>query len=151
MEFRTPLQCHWSIPQTRLIQPTPSHSFSVNPILILSHHIRLDLQNCLLSSGFPTKTLGACILWVCACVRVWNMLHCLIMPIVFYGNWKPWSSSLCNLLWPPLTSFVRFEYLPKRPVIEHSVCFLPINWYKFHSHTKQVCFSLWTVKINSTI
>ena len=77
-------------------------------ILILSTHLRLGLPSGLFPSSFPTKTLSAT---PASPIRATCLAH-LILPdfitrTILGEEHRTFSSSLCNLLHSPVTSFLR--------------------------------------------
>jgi hypothetical protein len=73
---------------------------------ILSSHLWLCLSSGLLFSGYPIKILYAFLISHMHCTRATNfiLLH-LPTVITSHEEHRLWSSSLCNFLHPPFTSF----------------------------------------------
>jgi len=111
------------------------HPICWRSILILSSPIRLGLPSGPFPSGFPTKTLYA-------------PLHMCYMPrpfidsitrIIFGEEYRPLSSSLCNLLRSPGTSsLLGPNILLPGSRTPQSFVWLSVSETKFHTHTKQV-------------
>jgi hypothetical protein len=81
---------HWSLSWARLFQPTPSHSISLTPLLILSSHLRLALPSGLTLTSIHTK-----ILYVICTSHINLHLDNLIISCEGYILW---CSSVQNLL-----------------------------------------------------
>ena len=97
------LSLSWASP----IQSIYPHPTSWRSILILSTHLRLGLPSGLLPSGFPTKTLYTPL---SSPIRVTCPAHLILLDfitrIILGEEYKSFSSSLCNLLHYPVTSYL---------------------------------------------
>ena len=87
------------------IQSIYPHPTSWRSVLILSTHLSLGLPIGLFPSGFPTKTLYITLSSpICAtCPAHLNLLD-FITRTILGGEYKSFSSSLCNLFHSPVTS-----------------------------------------------
>ena len=94
---------HLSTPSARsILSMLPSHCLK-----ILSSHLRLGLQSGLFPSGFPTKILYTLLLSpINATCPAYPILLGLITRRTLGEQYRSLSSSLCNLLHPPVTSFL---------------------------------------------
>ena len=94
------LSLSWASP----IQSIYPHPTSWRSILILHIHLRLGLPRGLLPSGFPSKTLYT----LSSPIRATCTAHLIrldfITRTILGGQYKSFSSSLCNLLHSPVTS-----------------------------------------------
>ena len=96
---------HLSLSWASPIQSIYPHPTSWKSILILSTHLRLGLPSGLLASGFPTKTLYTPLsLPIRATCPAHLILLEFITRTILGEEYKSFSSSLCNLLHPPVTS-----------------------------------------------
>jgi hypothetical protein len=79
------------------------------PISLRSSHIRIWLLSTLFPSGFPTKN-SVYILLLCysCCMPCDLILLYLIVSIIFYEEYKVWSSSLCSFF--PASSLVQIFF-----------------------------------------
>jgi hypothetical protein len=66
-----------------------------------SSHLRQGHLSCLFLSGFPTEILYTC-LHMCATFPA-HLIICDLVTVIFYEEFKLWSSSVCNFLQPPVT------------------------------------------------
>ena len=98
--FRHP-SLSWASPiQSQYPQPTSCRS-----ILILSTHLRLDLPSGLFPSGFSIRTLYAALSSpIRASCPAYLILLDFITRTILGEEYRPFSSSLCNLLHSPVTS-----------------------------------------------
>jgi hypothetical protein len=104
---------HWSLSWVRWIQSTPSHLISLRLILILSSHLGVRLPSVLFRQVFHQNFYGFPITTIRATFPVQLKLLDLITLTIFGGEYKLWSSSLCNFLQSPVTfSFQIFSYAP---------------------------------------
>ena len=96
---------HLSLSWASPIQSIYPHPTSWRSILILSTHPHLGLPNCLLPSGFPTKTLYTPLFSPIrdTCPAQLILLD-FITRTILGEEYKSFSSSLCNLLHSPVTS-----------------------------------------------
>ena len=94
---------HLSLSWTSPIQSIYPHPTS--HLLILSAHLRLGLPSGLLPSGFPTKTLYT---HFSSPIRATCPVHLILLDFITLTilgeEYKPFNSSLCNLLHSPVTS-----------------------------------------------
>jgi hypothetical protein len=94
-----------SVSWARSIQSMPPHPNSWKSMLILSFHQCLGLSNLLFPSGLPTKTLYVpFVSRARATCSVHLMVLNLITQIICGEECKPWSSSLCSLLYTIVSS-----------------------------------------------
>ena len=102
--------CESPPPVPILSQLNPVHApppTSWWPILILSSHLRLGLQSGLFPSGFPTKTLYTPFHSpMRATCPAYLILLDFITRTVLGEQYRSVSSSLCNFLHSPLTSYL---------------------------------------------
>ena len=95
------LYLSWASP----IQSIYPHPTSWRSILILSTHLRLRLPSGILSSGFPSKTLYTPLSSpIHATCPAYLILLDFITRTILGEEYKSFSSSLCNLLYSPVTS-----------------------------------------------
>ena len=95
---------HLSLSWASPIQSIHPHPTSWRSILILSTHLPLGLPSGILLSGFPSKTLYTPISWP---IRATCPAHLILLDfvtsIILGEEYKSFSSSLCNLLYSPIT------------------------------------------------
>jgi len=98
---------HLSISWASQIQSIYPHPTIWRSILILSNHLQLGLPSGLFPSGFPTKTLytplSSPIRATCPAHLI--LLH-FITRTILGEQYKSFSSSLCNILHSPVTSYL---------------------------------------------
>jgi hypothetical protein len=95
----------WSLSWARCIQFTPSSPIFRRSILILSFHLHLGLPSGLFPSGYPTTILYTFLISFTR--ATWSarfIILDLITLITFGKAYKLWSSPLCSILQPPVTS-----------------------------------------------
>ena len=96
---------HLSLSRASPIQSIYTHPTSWRSILILSTHLSLGLPSGLFPSGFPTKTLYTPL---SSPIRATCPAHLIILDFItrtiLGEEYRPFSSSLCNLLHSPVTS-----------------------------------------------
>ena len=96
---------HLSLSWASPIQSVYPHPTSWKSILILSTHLRLGLLSGLLPSGFLSKTLYTPL---SSPIRATCPAHLILLDFItrtiLGEEYKSFSSSLCNLLHPPVTS-----------------------------------------------
>ena len=95
---------HLSLSWASPIQSTYSQPTSCRSILILSTHLHLGLPSGLFPSGFPTRTLYAPL---SSPIRATCPAHLILLDFItrttLGEEYRPFSSSLCNLLHSPVT------------------------------------------------
>ena len=101
---------------TRSIQSPRSQPTSVKFILILSSHLRLGLPRGLFPSGYPTKTLYACLD---------NSMHATspayLSSLIMLGEeYNACSSVLCNFLHSTIILSFLAPYIFLKFILEHS-------------------------------
>jgi len=101
---------HCSLSLTRRIQSTSSQPIALSSCLILSPHVRLDIQSGLFPSGFPPKMLYTFPIYP---------MRALITVIIFSEAYKLWRSSLWILLQSPTTSSHLDLNILQRPVLRN--------------------------------
>ena len=105
--FITPLTSvrHLSLSWASPMQSTYPHPTSWRSILILSTHLRLGLPSGLFTSGFPTKNIYAPL---SSPIRTTCPAHLILLDFItrtiLGEEYRSFSSSLCNLLYSPVTS-----------------------------------------------
>jgi len=118
--------------------PHLPHTISLIFNLILSFHLCLYLSSGLLTSSFPIK------IFVCIShlsVRATFCYHLtlldLITLIIYVGANKLWSSSLCSLLHPPVTSSHRGQNIPFSALFWNTLnlcCFCSMRYQVSHPY-----------------
>jgi hypothetical protein len=123
----------WYLPWAQKIQSTASHPVSWRFISILSAHLERGPPNAFFAFKFSDQK--------CVCIAHPWLDHLNSI----WWNSQVWSSSLCNFLWLPVTSFLLVQIFSTAPCSQT----LPIYVYtlrwetKLHTHTKQQgCFLL---------
>ena len=83
----------------------PPHPTSWRSILILSFHLSLGLPSGLFPSSFLTKTLYTPLIYPTRDLCPAHLIHhCLVTRVIFGGQYRLLSSSLCSFLHYPVTS-----------------------------------------------
>ena len=119
-----------SVRHVSLSWASPIHSIYPHPpswrsILILSTHLRLGLPSGLLPSGFPTKTLYTTL---SSPIRATCSAHLILLDFItrtiLGEQYKPFSSSLCNLLHSPVTSSLLGPNILLNTIFSNTLSFL---------------------------
>ena len=130
------LSLSWASP----IQSIYPHPTSWRYILILSTHLRLGHPSGPLPPGFPTNTLYT---HLSSPIRATCPAHLILLDFITRTisgeEYKSFSSSLCNLLHPPLPRPSQVQIFSSTPYSQTpSASFPPaMTTTKFHTHTKQ--------------
>ena len=120
---------HLSLSWASPIQSIYPHSTSWRSILILSTHLRLGLLSGLFPSGFPSKTLYTLL---SSPIRATCPAHLFLLDFItrtiLGEQYKPFSSSLCNLLHSPVTSSLLDPNILLNTMFSNTLSFLsPLN------------------------
>ena len=123
---------HLSLSWTSLIASIPPHPNSWRSILILSSHLRLDLQSGLFPPGFTTTTLYTPLL---SPIRATCPAHFIILDlitrIILDEQYRSLSSSLCSFLHSPIA-----QIFPSAPFSRKPSAYVSSSMWatKFHTH-----------------
>jgi hypothetical protein len=94
---------HWSLSCMTQIQSTSSHPTSLRSVLIISSHLCLCLPSGFSLQVFTTKILYTFLIFTMHATCPSHVILLAVINITFGKEYKLWSSSLCNILHPPVT------------------------------------------------
>ena len=116
---------HLSLSWASPIQSIYPHPTSRRSILILFTHLRLGLPSGLFPSGFPTKTLYTAL---SSPIRTTCPAHLILLDFItrtiLGEEHKSFSSSLCNLLYSPVTSSLLGPNILLNTIFSNTLSFL---------------------------
>jgi hypothetical protein len=117
---------HLSLSWASYIQSTHPHPTSQRSILILSPHLSVGLPSGLLPSGFPTKTLYTPLPYPISATCPTHLILLDFITCTILGEYRLFSSSLCNFLHSRHLVPLRPKYSPQHPILKHTQpTFLP--------------------------
>ena len=104
---KVPYRIHKCPPPVPILSQIDPVRTPISWKFVLSSHLRLDLPSGLFPSGFPTKTLYTPLLSV---VHAACLVHLILLDFItrtmLGEQYRSLSSSLCNFLHSPVTSFL---------------------------------------------